>query len=98
MNTLPPCVWVALALALMVLAATPLVTSAHERRVVGNYSFLVGFDSEPAVQGQPNGAQLTITVPSEDNRPVTTAADTLQATVAFGGGQPKEFPLQAVFG
>ncbi len=96
--TLSRRVWVALSVALIVLAATPLVSSAHERRTVGKYSFLVGFDTEPAVQGQPNGAQLTATVPSEDNRPVTTLADTLKATVAFGGGQPKEFPLQAVFG
>jgi hypothetical protein len=71
---------------------------AHERRAVDNYSLVVGFNNEPALQGQPNGMQLTVTVPSEGNRPVEGLADTLKTSVAFGGGQPKEFPLRAQFG
>jgi hypothetical protein len=98
MTTLSRRVWVALSVALMVLAATPLLASAHERRAVGNYSFLVGFNDEPAIQGQPNGAQLTVTDPNNNNQPVEGLASTLKATVAFGGGQPKDFPMASVFG
>src|SRR5439155_20802854 len=79
-------------------ALMPSASRAHERRDVGKYSLLVGFNDEPAYQGQPNGAQITVTVPSEDNRPVEGLADALKASVAFGGGQPKEFKLRSVFG
>lgn len=85
-------------LASLTLAVIPSVAFAHERRPVGNYSFVVGFNTEPAMQNEPNGAQLTVTVPSENNRPVEGLADALKATVAFGGGQPKEFKLRGVFG
>jgi hypothetical protein len=79
-------------------ALMPAIASAHERRVIDKYSFLVGFNDEPALQNEPNGAQLTVTVPSENNRPVEGLADALKANVAFGGGQPKEFKLRSVFG
>ena len=79
-------------------ALIPTVASAHERRTVGKYTFVVGFNAEPAFQGQPNGAQITVTVPSEENRPVEGLADSLRATVAVGSGQSKEFKLHSVFG
>ena len=85
-----------------VLAVTAILTSesalAHERREAGKYQLVVGFNEEPALQGQPNGMQVTITVPSEGGRAVEGLADTLRASVALGGGQPREFPLRAVFG
>jgi hypothetical protein len=88
--------------AALILAAVAMLTTqsalAHERRAVGKYTLLVGFNDEPALQGQPNGIQVTVTVPSEANRPVEGLADTLKASVASGGGQPKEFPLRAQFG
>src|SRR4030095_9938143 len=89
-------------LAAMVLIAAVSITTpaalAHERASVDKYSLVVGFNDEPALQGQPNGMQLTVTVPSEGNRSVEGLADSLKANVAFGGGQPKEFPLRAQFG
>ena len=52
----------AAALLIVLLAAImPSAALAHERRAVGKYSFVVGFNGEPALQGQPNGAQVTIT-------------------------------------
>jgi hypothetical protein len=88
--------------AALILAAVAMLTTqsafAHERRAVGKYALLVGFNDEPALQGQPNGMQLTVTVPSEANRPVEGLTDTLKASVASGGGQAKEFPLRAQFG
>jgi hypothetical protein len=70
---------------------------AHERRAVGKYLFVVGFLNEPAMQGEPNGVDLRITN-SETNEPVLNAQQTLKVAVAYGGGQPKEFPLRARFG
>ncbi|HZT05784.1 MAG TPA: hypothetical protein VFC51_02050 [Chloroflexota bacterium] len=85
------------AVVLTIAEVIPTPALAHERRAVGPYSFIVGFNTEPAIQGQPNGAQLTVTVPGEENRPVEGLADSLRATVAFGGGQPKELKLRPVF-
>ncbi|MBM2812655.1 MAG: hypothetical protein HW416_3414 [Chloroflexi bacterium] len=85
-------------LGLLVIGLLPPTALAHERRDVGKYSFAVGFNGEPAYQGQPNAALITVTVPSEDARPVEGLADALKATIAFGGGPPKEFKLRAVFG
>jgi hypothetical protein len=70
---------------------------AHERRVVGPFTFVVGFLTEPAIQGEPNGIDLRITR-TEGGAPVEDAEKTLKAQIAFGGGQPKEFPLRARFG
>jgi hypothetical protein len=88
----------ALLLAVGLSALAPGLTLAHERRDVGKYLLVVGFNAEPAIQGEPNAATVRVTVPSEDNRAVTGLADTLKVNVAAGGGQPKEFPLRAVFG
>ncbi len=82
------------ALSLMVLPGTAL---AHERRVVaGKYQFIVGFLSEPAVQGQLNGVDLRVTN-TETNQPVTGLEKTLKVRVRAGGGPEKEFALQPRF-
>ena len=69
--------------ALLAIAALGLLSTqsafAHERRSVDKYSLVVGFNDEPALQGEPNGMQLTVTVPAESNRPVEGLADTLKA-------------------
>lgn len=70
---------------------------AHERRTVGKYNFVMGFIGEPAILGQPNGIDLRITDAST-SEPVTGAEKTLKASIAFGGGQAKEFALRARFG
>lgn len=90
--------WATSLLALLVLAITPGAVLAHERREVGKYLFVVGFSTEPALQAEPNGAQVTVTVPSENARPIEGLADSLKVSVAFGGGQPREFRLRSVFG
>ena len=88
----------AVAAAAFLVATTPIAAFAHERRAVGAYSLVVGFNVEPAIQGQPNGAQVAVSVPAEDNRRIEGLANTLKMSVAFGGGQPRDFPLRAVFG
>jgi hypothetical protein len=79
---------------LAVFAPTPVL--AHERREVGKYQLVVGFQVEPAIQGEPNGPSLRVTVPSEGGRGVEGLADSLKVAVAYGGGQSKEFPLREV--
>src|SRR5581483_11874363 len=74
----------------------PAAALAHERRAIGDYSFLVGFNVEPAIQGQVNGAQLTVTVPDDNNRPVLGLQNTLTATVYYGSEAGKQFPLAPV--
>jgi hypothetical protein len=75
----------------------PSAAFAHERRDVGSLQFVVGWIVEPALLGEPNGVSLAIT-DKASGQPVEGAEKTLKATVAFGGGQPKEFPLRARFG
>jgi hypothetical protein len=82
-------------LLLLSLALWPNVAEAHERREVGAYTFVVGFNTEPAIQGEPNGAIITVT---QGERAVEGLVNSLKVTVAAGGGTPKEFPLRAVFG
>ena len=85
-------------LALAILPITsPSPAHAHEWRDVGKYQLVVGFIHEPAYQDEPNGIDLRIT-DRETQQPVEGAERTLKAAVAFGGGQPREFPLRARFG
>lgn len=80
----------------LVFVIRPAPASAHERRPVGKYIFVVGFAAEPAIQNQLNGLSLTITDP--EGSPIEGAEKTLEASVAFSGGPAKEVPLRAVFG
>jgi hypothetical protein len=84
-------------LVVVVSLTAPAAALAHERREVGKYAFVVGFNDEPAYQGEPNGTQITITVPSEGDRPIEGAENTLKVSIGAGGAQPKEFPLHTVF-
>ncbi len=74
----------------------PVVALAHERRQVGKYTFVVGFLNEPAIQGQPNGLDLTIT--DSQGNPVEGAEKTLKVAISYGGSAPKDLPLRARFG
>src|SRR5215210_6622444 len=74
--------------ALVVLAAAstllvdPGAASAHERRTVGDYTFVVGFLKEPAFEGETNGIDLRIT---RGEQPVEGAEKTLKAEAVVGG-------------
>jgi hypothetical protein len=75
--------------------AQPIVTSAHETREVGtDYTFVVGFINEPAIQGDTNGIWLEVTSGEE---PVLALADTLQAQVIFGE-ETRDLTLTPAFG
>lgn len=74
----------------------PAPALAHERRDVGKYQLVVGFIAEPALQGEPNGIDLRI-VDKATEQPIEGAENTLKASIAFGGGQPRELTLRARF-
>ena len=59
--------------------------AAHERRTVGPYTFVVGWIAEPAIVGQSNGLDLTVTQ-TLGGTPVEGLATTLKAEVIIGGG------------
>jgi hypothetical protein len=87
---------VAGAILAVVAIVLPTAALAHEKRVVGKYTFVVGFLGEPAIQGQPNGLDLTIT--DANGNPVQGAEKTLKVAIAYSGGTPKDLPLTARFG
>lgn len=59
---------------------------AHDKRLVsGKYSFEVGFLNEPALVGQVNGIDLTVTIPSANDKPVEGLENSLTAMVIVGG-------------
>jgi hypothetical protein len=72
------------------LTVAPGTASAHERRTVGPYTFVVGFLKEPAFEGETNGLDLRIMrLGSEE--PVEGADKTLEAEVVVG---PNSLPLE----
>ena len=71
--------------------------SAHERRMVGPYQFVVGFLGEPAYAGNTNGLDLRIT-DTRSNNPVEGLEKTLTADVSAGGLKPLPLTISARFG
>ena len=98
------------AAAIVIVASQPQSSFAHERRVVGNYQFVVGFLNEPSLVGQPNGLSLRISLATEatpateeeeeqGGTPVEGAEETLEAEVIVGGGAAqKTLELEPEFG
>ena len=72
----------------------PFTATAHEHREVGDYTLVVGFIAEPAIQDDTNGIWLSVT---KGETPVTGLADTLQAQILFGD-QSKDMALVPAFG
>ena len=80
---------------LMLALALPRAAFAHERRTIaGKYDVVVGWDKEPALVGQPNGAGITIYKTGTQDV-VEGAEKSLKVQIAFGGNSPKEFDLAA---
>lgn len=75
----------ALLLAAGTLIAGNGMASAHEHRVVGDYTFVVGYLNEPAVQDEVNAVSVRITTPAP--------AD---ATPAAGEDEVAETPIEGL--
>lgn len=95
----------AVALVAMSALLVPGVASAHERRDLagGKYQAVVGFLNEPAIEGAPNGLDLTITDLSQKDAsgkgaPVMGLEKTLKAEVLVPSGAKKDLTLEARFG
>ena len=58
--------------------------AAHDSRTVGPYTVVVGWVAEPAIVGQPNGLDLTVT-DTTSGKPVEGLDKTLKAEVITGG-------------
>ena len=61
------------------------MASAHAPFTAGPYSFAVGFGTEPAYVGIPNSIEVII---MKAGIGVTTAANSLNTTIAFGSARP----------
>jgi hypothetical protein len=88
---------VAAVLAVLAVLAVPLLAVpalAHGEHKVANYTFVVGFGTEPGYAGVTNSVQLMI---SDNGKPVTDAKG-LKVAVSTGDAEPKEMPLQPYFG
>ena len=85
---------VAVVAAVVVLPAA--AASAHAPFNQGPYSFAVGFGTEPAYVGVPNSVEVIVHVTKTD-KGVDTAANTLNATIAFGSAQPHPVSLEGNF-
>src|SRR5207245_6699403 len=59
--------------------------AAHERRVVGPYTFVVGWITEPSFVGQLNALDLTVT-DTASTKAVEGLEKTLKADLITGGG------------
>lgn len=59
--------------------------AAHETRMVGPYTFVVGWVTEPAIVGQSNGLDLSVTE-TDGDKAVEGLEKTLTAEVITGGG------------
>lgn len=91
----------------MVIAAALIIftniTYAHERRMVGDYEFVVGFLVEPAIEGEKNGVDLRVRIPAEeeggDPTPVEGAHENLVVEITHvPTGITKDASLRAIFG
>jgi len=74
---------VAVVMASLGILADP--AAAHESRTVGPYTFVVGWISEPAILGQSNGLDLTVTE-TAGGTPIDGLEKSLLAEVIVGGG------------
>jgi hypothetical protein len=81
----------AVRIALLLAAALALPAAAafaHSETTAGDYSIGIGFTSEPALAGMPNGLDLMV-ASSKTGKPVTGAEETLQAELIFGASKQK---------
>ena len=69
---------------------------AHTEQHVGDFHVLIGWLNEPALVGQPNSVQLTIT--DHDEKPVTDlGADDLKVVVSTAGQDSDALPITPAF-
>jgi hypothetical protein len=78
------CLPVALLAAALLTLCNGGTAQAHGHEVVGEYELVIGFRTEPAVQGEPNGLDLRVKHHTT-GAPVLGLEETLRAEIGFGG-------------
>lgn len=79
------------------LSLTSGIALAHERRDVGKYQLVVGWITEPALEGQKNGADFRVTN-LETQQPVEGVEQTVQLEITHvATGVSKVFNLRTIF-
>jgi hypothetical protein len=85
---------VAVTLAVLLVPMLAVPAFAHGGHRVANYTFVVGFGTEPAYAGATNSVQMMI---SNNGEPVTNA-EGLKVAVTTGDAEAKEMTLEPYFG
>lgn len=70
------------------------VTAAHEERIVGDHTVVVGFIGEPVFTGQKSGLEFVI---SHGEQRIEGLEETLEATVTFGD-ETRDLEISPRFG
>ena len=74
---------------------TPMV-AAHGHTEAAGFHFVIGWSSEPALVGQPNGVQLFVS--DADEKPITDIpADAISVVVSTGGQDSSSLALSPAF-
>ena len=88
----------ALAIGVSSFASSSNIALAHERRIVGAYTFVVGWINEPAYVNVMNSLDLTVTE-TNGGKAIEGLDKTLKADLTFGGSTtPLPLTLAARFG
>lgn len=95
--------WTAVVMAATFVIFTHHVAYAHERRMVGEYEFVVGFLVEPAIEGEKNGVDLRVRIPAEEEGGEPTPVEGVQEGLVVEithvpTGISKDAELRAIFG
>ena len=69
---------------LLVLMLLPGGASAHESRKVGKYQVVVGFTTEPPIEGEKNGVDFRVTN-GDNNQPVEGLEETVKVELSYKG-------------
>ncbi len=86
-----------MAVMLTILGLTTSAATAHERRDVGPYQFVVGFLTEPAFEGLKNGVELRV-LQAETQQPVEGLEHMLQVEITYvPSGVAKVLRLRTIY-
>lgn len=97
MNRLFSAITITLLMSATYLLVFPGSVSAHERRNVSKYEFMVGFIVEPPFEGQKNGVDFRVT-DTETKKPVEGAEKTVQVEITHvPSGVSGTFKLRTIF-
>jgi hypothetical protein len=86
----------ALLIAALIIPFSVSIALAHGHTMVGDYELVIGFRSEPAYQGEPNGLDLRVTN-KKTGELVNDLADSLKVEIVSGSSK-RELRIRPQFG